>query len=74
MTMQVTTRIANLAARLATVGLRHRDTLVRIAKIKKRKAPDEIAVRRLTREKRRLEAEMHKYQCLLRSLSGQLAT
>ena len=72
MTVHVTTRVAKLASRLADLGTRHTELNSRIAEVERRVTPNEIALRRLKREKLRLEAEMQQYEGVLRTLSVKL--
>ncbi|MEM8804339.1 MAG: DUF465 domain-containing protein [Pseudomonadota bacterium] len=69
MTEQISTRLARLGGRLAATGLKHRDVTMRIADLEKSPHHDEVAVRRLKRERTRLEAEIQQYESILMTVS-----
>lgn len=72
MNMQVTSKMARFGSRLVTIGQRHRELESRIDQVEKDPQPDELVLRRLKREKLRLDDEMHCYDGLLRTLSRSL--
>lgn len=69
MNIQLSSKLAKLGARLAAVGRRNRDLADRIEAVERQPAHDPIALRRLKREKKRVESEVHYCEGMLRSLT-----
>lgn len=65
MDVQLSTRLARLGSRLATTGLKHRELTRRIVELQQRAQNEDVAVQRLERERRRLDAEIAQYEAML---------
>ena len=48
-------------------GLKHRDVTARIGELKQRDAQCDSVVRRLDKERTRLEVEIQQYECILKT-------
>lgn len=72
MKMQITSKLARLAKRLSALGSRHKEFEDRIAAVKRSKQPCGFILRRLQKEKARIQLEMQHYEDLLRSLAQRL--
>jgi len=70
--MHVTTKLARFGSRLEAIGRRHANIEGRIAAVETRPQPNQIALARLKRERRRLVEEMQCYEGLLRTLTRKL--
>lgn len=72
MSMHVTTKLARFGSRLEAIGRRHANIESRITALETGMQPNQIALARLKRERRRLVDEMHCYEGLLRTLTRKL--
>lgn len=72
MNMEVTSKLARLATRLSAIGSRHVEVEERIKAVKKRERPCDIILRRLRKEKARVQREMQYCEDMLQSLTQKL--
>ena len=73
MKMPVTSKLARLAKRLSLLGSRHKEFEDRIAAIERRENPCKFILRRLQKEKTRIQREMQSYEDVIRTVAQRLS-